>query len=1375
MVALVSFQDLLFETMNIACIESYDVFLSHNSSDKPAVEVIGQRLRDMGLRPFFDKWHLTPGTPWQTELEEALSKSTCTAVFLGASGKGAWHHQEMQVALNTAARTRDDYRVIPVLLPGADPHHMSGFLELRTWVDFRAGLDDEVAFCTLVAAVKGVAPQSDEGLMSLPDEPQPYQGLDHFEGNQYELFFGRDDEIRRLIKRLANERTVIVIGASGSGKSSLVRAGLCTNTAEATERGIRDWQRIIIVPGTDPLRATATQLVSHLPEFNRPSLVRTFLDNFRSSDEGLIEALSTLFPNPNSKILLVVDQLEEIFTLSPGSHELQPAWRERMTCFAANLMTAHQAHADWLRIAITLRADFLDFFVRENIFRDLLEQRQFWISEMGEVDMREAIVFPAKRRGAYFEKGLVELILRDMSGQTSALPLLEEALEAVWNGRRGPWLTLSAYEEAGGVGGALATKAKRVYGSLNEKEQATARHIFLKLIQLGEGTRDTRRRVPLLSLLPATADPERIRSVINRFSCKQVRLITHSRDDQTDTIEITHEALISHWDQLGKWLDTGRDDLRLLRRLDEAAQQWNEQERPDGSLWRPPNLVLLRKLVEATGESLTALQLEFYEYSCRAEEERITERKQQQNALRKRLRIAIMAAVVASSLLIVSTWLYLNMRTARHFAEDRRTEAEVASRREAAHSAAASITTARMEYERGRINEAVHRLNRLAKRDSELQWEALLLDGLIKNYDVRLPHDDNVKYVEFAPTGGHLLSLDRSGRVHIWETSEWKVVGKISEDGIEIEHATWLSSINSLLTIDSNGIATVWAIDDLKPTRKTKIGTDFMFCDASKDGKYLYVVREPWTVAVLSLPQFENVREFACPKDIRSFDISPSGNLYVATSGNNLFLGETKMGTIKWRTKASDMGASSLYFSPNELHVVITSYLRNPTIISVETGEVVAYLEGGHHGDADKAIYSQDGTLIVTLAAHRDFTARVWQSNDQKLLKTMSCPPTNSVSISAGNHFLAAATDYGEVRVWNLNEEQTLQNTIPISGGSRMHALHQDLARAFCTSTDGLGIDVFDLTLKDKVTTLRGNSEQIVFICGCAGNTIAALSEDGTIHVWHALTGDVVTVIEAGQTVQAIALAPNGTRIAIATPEGVSVVGIESHEELASFPSDGRYPQVLEFSPDNDILAVAEFESVSLYRISSGELATTLTHNPYIQDLTFSPNGQYLVSCTSGSVDRSIRMWDMSTAEYEVYDLGSHARGIQSVCFSADGKRLASGSVDGVVKIWDVDNRVNMISLNTPNSIRSLMFDSTLRLTWSSREGISWQDVFPAWMRFTEREAMLSTMESVWDGCQRLLTTHKDKKEVIIALKESDLQKFEQRAALNVLLVEFTR
>lgn len=613
----------------------YDVFLSYNSDDKRAVEVIGVRLRSVGLTAFLDKWHLKPGGSFQSGLLEALNASACFAFFVGQTGRGLWHNEEMQYALNKAVRTRDDYRVIPVVLPGGDPSDVGGFVGLRTLIDFRPGLDDEDAFCQLVAGIKGVAPDSDKGLFDLPDTPRPYSGIKHFDYGQHGFYFGRDAEVQRLTAQLEKDRFVVVVGGSGSGKSSLVRAGLCTDAAEKATSGIRNWHRVVFMPGKDPLLELAANLAAHLPEGDRLKLVEAFTGAFITSGRGLTTALATLFPNRHEPVLLLVDQFEELFTQRPVTSTEQAAWRGRTACFATNLRSAVDNGFDWLRIIVTLRADFLDRFVSDEFpdFRALLERRQFWVTAMTRDDIREVIVRPAAERGAYLEKGLVERILSDVHGQATALPLLEEAMDIMWEKRRGPWLTHQAYTEIGGVEGALADKADRVFDSLSESQQIVARRFLLKLIQLGEGSRDTGRRMPFAELTSVSKDPEDFLTVLDSFSGARLISLSANPEEASDvsraekTAELAHEALIDHWGRLVRWLDQSRDDMLVDRRLAEAAHRWDDEAKktkgkPGGLLWRPPELELGIEFLRRSQGTVSELQRRFLERSRRAEKAR---------------------------------------------------------------------------------------------------------------------------------------------------------------------------------------------------------------------------------------------------------------------------------------------------------------------------------------------------------------------------------------------------------------------------------------------------------------------------------------------------------------------------------------------------------------------------------------------------------------------------------------------------------------------------------------------------------------------------------------------------------------------------------
>jgi energy-coupling factor transporter ATP-binding protein EcfA2 len=606
----------------------YDVFLSHKGDDKAEVELLGARLKgEAGLRPFLDKWHLVPGESWQAELEHAVDCSASAAIFFGPHGTGPWHTEEIQILLDKAARTRDDFRVIPVLLPGASADTVSVFLKQRTWVDFRSGLDNQSAFQRLVAGIKGEVVEPDG--YQLPDEPAPYRGLERFEARQKDYFFGRDSDIRRLAKGLVDSRFVAIIGASGCGKSSLVRAGLHADFVSTESPDFRNWQFVTFLPGSDPFRAMAEQLAPALPVAERIALVDNLAQRFEARKDGLRTAIDVLFPDSSRTILIVVDQFEEIFThLRIASDPAGPS-SVRAERWIANLVDAIEESDGRIRVLITLRADFISQCLEFPHLRSLLENNQLLLGELGTEALREAVKFPARRAGAFFENGLVEVILRDVHQQRGSLPMLQHALKELWQARRGPWLTLEAYEKSGGVSGALRRRADYTYTAKlkDDLHREVARNIFIRLTNLGEGVDDSRRRVPREELFPYGIKPSVVEEVLAALSHKDARLIVVNHDG---SVEVTHEALIHTWDTLRDWIDADREQLRLHRRLTDSAREWDDDGRDASYLYRGGRLEDVEEWPTSACVSLNATELAFVTASIAERQREWGERELQQ-------------------------------------------------------------------------------------------------------------------------------------------------------------------------------------------------------------------------------------------------------------------------------------------------------------------------------------------------------------------------------------------------------------------------------------------------------------------------------------------------------------------------------------------------------------------------------------------------------------------------------------------------------------------------------------------------------------------------------------------------------------------------
>jgi hypothetical protein len=441
----------------------YDVFLSHNGADKAAVLELARRLREAGIEPFFDKWHLVPGEAWQPALERALNDSRTCAVFLGPNGFGPWENEEMRVALSRRVSDHE-YRVIPVLLPDAvlpERGRLPRFLSQLTWVDFRPGLDDAAAFDRLVAGIRGLAPETGaDGTErdSTEDLVSPFRGLEVFDEAHAEFFFGREALTQHLVEQLRDDRFLAVLGASGSGKSSVVRAGLVPALRRGALPGSAGWKVLVVRPGPNPMEALATRLVELVgPQGDALGTRASILEALERDERGLhtVVQLAVDGGATDDRVVILVDQFEEIFTLVHDEAD-----RNR---FVATLLYASSVAGGATVVVATMRADFFGKCAAVPGLAARLSERDVLVAPMEEPELRRAMVQPAEKVGLQFEKGLVDTIIEDLRGEPGSLPLLQHALLELFEGRRGRWLTIDRYREIGGVRGAIAKRAETVF------------------------------------------------------------------------------------------------------------------------------------------------------------------------------------------------------------------------------------------------------------------------------------------------------------------------------------------------------------------------------------------------------------------------------------------------------------------------------------------------------------------------------------------------------------------------------------------------------------------------------------------------------------------------------------------------------------------------------------------------------------------------------------------------------------------------------------------------------------------------------------------------------------------------------------------------
>jgi len=596
----------------------FDLFLSYHWRDREVVEPLAYRLREQELSVFLDRWYLVPGQRWQIALEKVLLSCRAAAVLIGPDGLGSWQQREKELALDRQAR-EEAFPVIPVLLPGAEP--ALEFLSLNTWVDLRKGIDDAEALAILTRSARGEAPDpgAEERVQSLRATVCPFRGLSYFREEDAPFFFGRETFSERLTQEVCSRSLVAVVGASGCGKSSAVRAGLLPRLRQNPE-GLT-WEIATIVSGDRPLRALAGALLPlyepkvtkpETDEFKRRGWLKSLEKILTTESDGLRDITERILEKQpgTDRLLLVVDQWEELYTL---------AEQKTAQLFIEALLKA-TANAS-LRVVLTLRGDFYGHALAQRPLADRLQDAVVNLGPMTQDELRRAVVEPASKVGLTYQPGLDNRILEDVGDEPGNLPLLEFVLKGLWEARRGGELHHDAYEAMGGVDGAMANRAEEVWRSMHAKgvqNEETLRRVFLDLVHTEEGTRDTRRRIELDTL------DEDARAIVAQLA--RERLLVTGRDEASgkETLEVAHEALIQHWQRLQTWLAADRDFRTWRHRFVASLEEWEYSQRKDKeTLLRGGPLADAERWKGERGQDLSANERTFIQASTDAVQRRV--------------------------------------------------------------------------------------------------------------------------------------------------------------------------------------------------------------------------------------------------------------------------------------------------------------------------------------------------------------------------------------------------------------------------------------------------------------------------------------------------------------------------------------------------------------------------------------------------------------------------------------------------------------------------------------------------------------------------------------------------------------------------------
>ena len=515
-----------------------------------------------------------------------------------------------------------------------------------------------------VAAFVAAVGQAGQVAETYTPAENPYKGLRAFDETDAADFYGRAALVDELVHAVGDRRLVAVVGPSGIGKSSVVKAGLVPALRGGALPGSAPWLVTDMFPGSYPYEELAAALLRVAVE--RPD---DLVEELARDELGIRRVVKRILP-PGSELLVVVDQFEELFTLTADE-----ATRRR---FLAGLTAlAGDPHSP-ARVLVTLRADFLDHPLRDPEFGELLRAGMVAVAAPSEDELAEAIERPARRVGVRFEPGLVSQIVADVRDQPGALPLLQYALTELFANRAGDVLTLEGYLATGGVVGALGRRAEDLYARLGTSARAACRQVFLRLVSADPASHDTRRRVRRSELRQLELEPDALDEVLARYG--EHRLLTFDREPltRTPTVEVAHEAILSQWERLREWIEERREHLLLHRRLVEAVAEWEDAGRDQEYLPHEGRLAQLEAWAGGTDLALTAGERAFLG-EARAAANEVARRR----ARRRRATLAGFALLAAAASVLAAFALVLRDR-----AQD---DARLATARQLAASAQANL------------------------------------------------------------------------------------------------------------------------------------------------------------------------------------------------------------------------------------------------------------------------------------------------------------------------------------------------------------------------------------------------------------------------------------------------------------------------------------------------------------------------------------------------------------------------------------------------------------------------------------------------------------------------------------------------------------
>ena len=1108
--------------------------------------------------------------------------------------------------------------------------------------------------------------------VSMPAPENPYRGLRPFQAVDHRYFFGREKLVDRLIQRLderdaeLTHRFLAVVGPSGSGKSSLVKAGLIPSLWRGDLPGSERWYVVDMLPGAHPLDELEIALLQVAAD--QAANLRAQLDR---DVRGLQRVAQLILPKDDCELVVIVDQFEEVFTLVEDE--------AARVHFLDLLYTAVTDPRSRVRVIVTLRADFYDRPLHYPDFGELVHSRMETVLPLSADELERVIRRPAELVGVTYEEGLVPIITDEVLYQPGALPLLQYALTELFDHRQGRLLTQSAYQKMGGTIGALATRADDIFEHLSPDGQALARHMFLRLVTLGEGVEDTRRRVSraeLMALAGATEDGGRVmgdsapvfglpssvdlmEDVIDTFTNYRLLSLDHDPGTRAPTVEVAHEAILREWELLRGWLDESRSDIRNQQALARAANDWLVADRDLSFLLHGTRLYQFENWANETDLALTLDEQKYINTSLAAKKIRDAEEIERQGReiqLERRSRSTLRAMVgvfacAAILAIVLSVYAFSQRRDALE-----------------AYSLSLAANAQNALHDGDTATGLVLALAANQIKDSPSAVQRTLLDaayapGARRQFHISEIASDIVAMptsLDIHPDGRTVITGLDDGTILLWDLETGEEIRRLKGHTAGVNDVTFSPDGTTAISGGEDAVAILWDTATWSEITRLRGHSGAIRSVAfSPDGRRV-------VSGGLSSEQTND------PGELILWDLETGGEL-------NCFDGEFQVVVDLAFSQDNDMvlastGETDYAGLPGQVYSIM--------LWNTKTGQVLQHFDGFLQDNPAVAIHPDSATAAFGSSDHNIY---LFDTSSGEIIDTLEGHTSgiSSMVFSPNGQLILSGSARGSLRLWDLNSGKQIVHFAIHSGQVTGIDFTPDGRSAISSDSEGK-IMLWDLFNASELQRFEGHLAPVLdadftpdgrYILSASGlpDPGAEPIQEESLRIWDVETGKQTHSLDHSLSdIFQIAISPDGRQALTAhlIDATTRLWDLESGHEIRAFQGHQTPVFNVAFAPGGKRGLSGSFDEILVWDLETGELLQRFSeHDGPIWALSVSHDGKMVLS---GADDLYLRLWDLETGS-EIHRFKGPESGFTDVAFYPDGQKAISGDSQGILIVWDLE------------------------------------------------------------------------------------------------------